>query len=476
MEFATNLSTGKTYEAVKVSYSQAHTLRLVCPVCKEKVFKLVRRIPQETHMFAHHKGGSPDCELYFPSVSDASSGTNLVGISRGQTFEKFISDIDTDLRRLVIAAGFIPDGIVDERLVKVISVLVKKELQHLKPSFFDIENAGRSLDGNETASVRSIAVLLFEFYSRDGARFCDALFCKWFLYGLWLKYEKIDIESALGTLSRERSAAFSSLAGLLLSGLAGLMLSGLARLYAGEDLTRFREELDLKLTLHSGRLPLCEGAYSASWTNCIGTATFTDGAKYVGEFKDGMMNGHGTKTSASGAKYVGEHRDDKRSGQGTYTSASGAKYVGEYRDGKRSGQGTETWPSGAKYVGEYRDGKRSGQGTYTWPDGQKYVGEYRDGKRSGQGTETWPSGEKYVGEFKDDKRHGQGTYTLASGEKYVGEYRDGKRSGQGTETWPSGAKYVGEYRDGKMHGQGTLTRPNGSVIHSGLWADDQPVR
>ena len=95
MDFAIDLSTGKTYKAFKVSYTQAKTLKLVCSVCKEKVFKRVRNIPNETHMFAHHKGGSPDCELYFPSVSDASSGTNEVGISRGQTFEKFISDISS---------------------------------------------------------------------------------------------------------------------------------------------------------------------------------------------------------------------------------------------------------------------------------------------------------------------------------------------------------------------------------------------
>ena len=396
MDFAIDLSTGKTYKAFKVSYALARTLKLVCPVCKEKVFKRVRNIPNETHMFAHYKGGSPDCELYFPSVSDAPSGTNVVGISRGQTFEKFISDIDTDLRRLVIAAGFIPDGIVDERLVKVISVLVGKELQHLKPSFFDVENVGLSLDGNETSSVRSIAVLLFDFYARDGARFCDALFCKWFLYGLWLKYEKADIESALGTLSREKSAAFSSL--------AGLMLSGLAWLYAGEDLTRFKEELDLKLTLHSGRLPLCEGAYLASWTNCIGTATFTDGAKYVGEFKDGKRNGHGTMTLASGQKYVGEFRDGNRSGQGTNTLPRGDKYVGDWKDDEYNGRGTLTWPDGQKYVGEFRDGKPSGQGTHTWPDGQKYVGEYRDDNYHGQGTLTRPNGSvMHSGLWADDK-------------------------------------------------------------------------
>jgi hypothetical protein len=161
---------------------------------------------------------------------------------------------------------------------------------------------------------------------------------------------------------------------------------------------------------------------------------------------------------------------------GTYTFPNGGKYVGEYRDGKCNGQGTYTSPNGEKYVGEYRDGKRNGQGTYTWPDGAKYVGEYRGDKANGQGTHTSPNGGKYVGEFKDDKYNGQGTYTFPNGGKYVGEYRDGKYNGQGTYTWPDGAKYVGDYYDGKANGRGTQTFPDGSLFHSGLWANDEAVK
>ena len=35
------------------------------------------------------------------------------------------------------------------------------------------------------------------------------------------------------------------------------------------------------------------------------------------------MNGHGTATFADGGKYVGKFKDDKRNGQGTYTYADG---------------------------------------------------------------------------------------------------------------------------------------------------------
>ena len=174
--------------------------------------------------------------------------------------------------------------------------------------------------------------------------------------------------------------------------------------------------------------PACEGSYSTKWTRCIGTYTWTNGSKYVGEFIDGDFNG----------------------------------------------QGTFTFDNGDKYVGEWRDDKQNGQGTFTWPDGEKYVGEHKDDKRNGQGTYTWTNGNKYVGEFKDDKKNGQGTYTFASGTKYVGEYKDDKKNGQGTYTWTNGNKYVGEYKDGKRDGQGTLTFADGT-IDEGIWKDGEFV-
>ena len=89
---------------------------------------------------------------------------------------------------------------------------------------------------------------------------------------------------------------------------------------------------------------------------------------------------------------------------GTYTWPDGQKYVGEFRDDKKHGQGTHTWPSGQKYVGEYRDGKKHGQGTLTFPSGQKYVGEFRDGKSNGQGTLRSPNGSViHSGLWADDK-------------------------------------------------------------------------
>ena len=90
--------------------------------------------------------------------------------------------------------------------------------------------------------------------------------------------------------------------------------------------------------------------------------------------------------------------------QGNFTFTNGAKYKGELKDGIPIGQGTSTFRDGGKYVGEFREGLLNGQGTFTWSNGNKYVGEFKDGLLNGQGISTLFDGRKYVGQFKDGKR------------------------------------------------------------------------
>ena len=206
------------------------------------------------------------------------------------------------------------------------------------------------------------------------------------------------------------------------------------------------------------------------WDNCTGTYNYSNGSRYVGEWKDGKRNGQATYTSVKNT-ILRQRRAIKKvikRGLDPHTYKNGvlleSKYVGGYKDDKRHGQGTYTHWYGSKYVGGYKDDKRHGQGTYTSDssfDGNEYVGEW-----------------KYVGEYQDDKRHGQGTYTSAHGFKYVGEYKDGKRNGQGTYTWGkysdwAGDKYVGEWKDDKRHGQGTYNYVSGKV-YEGLWIKGEP--
>ena len=63
-------------------------------------------------------------------------------------------------------------------------------------------------------------------------------------------------------------------------------------------------------------------------------------------------------------------KGDCNNGYGTYTWTNGDKYVGEFKNGKIHGQGTHTWADGKKYDGEFIDGKQHGQGTWTYEDGR----------------------------------------------------------------------------------------------------------
>ena len=86
------------------------------------------------------------------------------------------------------------------------------------------------------------------------------------------------------------------------------------------------------LESQASNLPECKK--QGYWTNCFGTYTWSDGDKYVGEWKDDIPDGQGTYTWSDGDKYVGEFKDGKRDGQGTFTYAAGSSYVGEWKADK----------------------------------------------------------------------------------------------------------------------------------------------
>jgi hypothetical protein len=176
------------------------------------------------------------------------------------------------------------------------------------------------------------------------------------------------------------------------------------------------------IALGQNTLPSCSTDGSEStWDNCQGTKTFATGGKYIGEFRDGKLNGHGTHTYTNGGKYVGEFKDGNFSGQGTLTTANGDKYVGEFIDGFPNGRGTQTYTNGDKYVGEFSDGKPNGIGTRTFANKSKYVGDIRNGILNGQGTLTIANGSRYVGEFKYGSPSGQGRYLAANGSNLPSE-------------------------------------------------------
>jgi hypothetical protein len=57
-----------------------------------------------------------------------------------------------------------------------------------------------------------------------------------------------------------------------------------------------------RVSAYEGRLPPCPGSYErTTWTNCGGSFTSTSGAKYIGEFRDGLFHGQGILYDAHGS-------------------------------------------------------------------------------------------------------------------------------------------------------------------------------
>jgi hypothetical protein len=165
------------------------------------------------------------------------------------------------------------------------------------------------------------------------------------------------------------------------------------------------------------------------WNNCWGRFTFETLTGFVGlllegEFKNGKLHGLGFITFAdaahSGDKYIGQLKDGYIDGQGTYYFLAENKFKGD------------------KYVGDHKNGFPNGIGTYRWANGDEYIGSFKDGKKSGKGTLIFSYGAKYVGEWHDDKPHGNGTYTLGTSYKYEGEWFDGLKHGKGKENFSDG--------------------------------------
>ena len=80
---------------------------------------------------------------------------------------------------------------------------------------------------------------------------------------------------------------------------------------------------------------VCPGSYNyTTWTNCLGTFTFTNGDKYVGQWKDDKQHGQGTFTYVSGSKHIGKYKDGYRNGYGVYTWADGETKEGIWKNGR----------------------------------------------------------------------------------------------------------------------------------------------
>lgn len=245
--------------------------------------------------------------------------------------------------------------------------------------------------------------------------------------------------------------------------------------------------------------------------NCFdgrGTYLYPSGAKYIGQFKKGKIQGKGILYFSNGNKYSGDWVDHYRQGKGELVFADGGVYNGEFYKSKFSGKGTLVFKNKDKYIGAWANDEMNGHGKYFYHNGDRYEGNFKSGKLHGKGTMYYSDGDKYVGNWKENYKEGYGTYHKNDGRKVSGQWQAGKLknkeskpsdvvsgstsivstsapnsssassknrncntgnciSGLGTYTYGDGTKWVGEFSNGKPQGQGTCFYSNGDKYEGG---------
>lgn len=191
---------------------------------------------------------------------------------------------------------------------------------------------------------------------------------------------------------------------------------------------------------------------------------FPDGAKYVGQFLNGMKHGRGRFISADGSEYRGEFMHGEPHGTGTYIHADGRKKrvvfdMGRLIDSKLL---PHEVTGGGCVFGEFENfGMYKG-----WYRGNRIKGFIPHGR----GVMRYVNGSVYTGQWKNGTMHGNGTIEWSEGSLYVGQWAHGKRSGYGTYTWANGDRYVGQWKENEMCGNGTFFHRDGSV-EKGNWKE-----
>lgn len=215
-----------------------------------------------------------------------------------------------------------------------------------------------------------------------------------------------------------------------------LLAIGLFTLHCAFTINSFAQ------TQQQTQLPPC--ATGGVWNQCFGTKNYPNGDKYVGEWAGGKASGQGTYTSkASGAMYSGQFSADTFSGAGAMTWTNGAKFVGQWKNDSAV-SGTITYANGTTAVGTirnavfYASAQQPQAVAVQQPQSQVPQQQTSTSKLppcpTGENLPPWHmcfgkwsdgAGNSYSGEYRAGVPHGQGTLSAADGSSQTGEFEDG---------------------------------------------------
>ncbi len=129
--------------------------------------------------------------------------------------------------------------------------------------------------------------------------------------------------------------------------------------------------------------------------------------------------------------YEGDRNElNERDGNGTAHYTNGDVYTGQFLKGKRHGLGIykyfENQVQVAFYDGYWNNGNKEGKGKYSYMDGGYYDGDFINGDRDGHGSYVYGNQDKYNGQWKNNKKNGLGEYFKYETKLLIkGEWEDG---------------------------------------------------
>lgn len=193
-----------------------------------------------------------------------------------------------------------------------------------------------------------------------------------------------------------------------------------------------------------------------------GNLIWPTGAYYKGQFLEGLMHGNGVYVLADGTKQEGVFERGVIL-EGTITDAFGSKYIGKFKNGILNGVGEIQYSNGGYYKGDVANGYENGVGTYTSYNGEIVQGHFKDGVLDGKARVEFSGGGSFEGTFIGGVKQGKGVLIYSDGSRYKGDFNNDKPEGCGVLLKSTGDRYEGAFKAGEFHGIGEYVRGSGTT-------------
>lgn len=201
---------------------------------------------------------------------------------------------------------------------------------------------------------------------------------------------------------------------------------------------------------------------------------------FEGYFKKGIQEGYGkeyiyNRNGDISNKFIGNWKNGKVNGRGEMTLDNGDKYFGIWKNGLLDGFGVFVSSVNQEYFeGTWENGFKK-EGYYVFSNGEKFKGMFYQNFPN-NGKLEYKNGNIYEGilklKFDENLVHdGYGSMSYYNNDYYEGYWFNGHKHGIGVYYYANGDKYEGEWTMGKKRGNGKYIYKNGKIIQGNFNCD-----